>query len=79
MNNLIKIKVKLSRIKILKPIKNADLAHVNFVYASAASRQSNLRGGSNDVYYAWMLIKAIYDIQHFETLYYKFGTYIHPK
>jgi hypothetical protein len=52
LNNLIKIKVKLSRIKILKPIKNADLAHVNFVYASAASRQSNLRGGSNDVYYA---------------------------
>lgn len=47
---------------------------------SAASRQCiNLRGGSNDEYYARMLVKAIYDIQHFKTLFYKCGTYIPSK
>jgi len=46
---------------------------------SAASRQCNLRGGSNNVYYERMLIKAIYDIQHFKKLFYNCGTYIHSK
>jgi hypothetical protein len=47
---------------------------------SAASRQCiNLRGGSNDEYYERMLGKAIYDIQHFKTLFYKCGTYIPSK